>query len=140
MIQAYQFRFDTGIYGTFSEFYIPGKGWSSFVAEPPWKDNRRDVSCIPAGEYIVRPRKSPKYGWSYHITDVPNRSYVLLHSGNLAGDIEKGMMTHTKACHLHGQKMGWISGQKAVLNSRATINALQRLLDLQPFKLLILWL
>ena len=35
---------------------------------------------IPAGLYTVVKRKSAKYGWHFHILDVPNRSLILIHN------------------------------------------------------------
>ncbi len=140
MRQAYQFRSPSTDHGTFSQFFMPSINWKSFVAEPPWRDNKNSISCIPAGDYIVVPRKSPKYGWTFHITDVNNRKYILLHSGNYSGDVQKGLKSHTMGCNLHGQKLGYLRGQKVVLNSRMTINALMKKTNLEPFKLKILWL
>lgn len=140
MKQAYQFRSQSTDHGTFSQFFMPSINWSSFVAEPPWRDNKTNVSCIPSGDYVVRPRYSRKYGWTFHVTDVEGRKYVLLHSGNYAGDTSKGWLTHTRACQLHGQKLGYLRGQKVVLNSRLTTKAFIRKTHMEPFKLKILWL
>lgn len=50
--------------------------------ELPDKDNQRRISCIPEGEYQVVKRHSDKYGDHFHILDVPNRDYILIHSAN----------------------------------------------------------
>jgi hypothetical protein len=53
--------------------------------ELAWKENRPQISCIPAGNYKVVYRESPKYPRHYHILDVPNRSFILIHPANFAG-------------------------------------------------------
>lgn len=54
--------------------------------ELAWKDNKVRESCIPEGTYKVRLRKPEESGnFNYEhflIEDVPDRSYILFHSGN----------------------------------------------------------
>jgi len=50
--------------------------------EPPWKQNERNVSCIPIGRYTLKPRRTAKFGDHYHVTDVHGRSWILFHVGN----------------------------------------------------------
>ena len=52
--------------------------------ELPWRENQKQISCIPAGEYDVEIRLSNKYGRVYWVRHVPNRTYILIHSGNYA--------------------------------------------------------
>lgn len=52
--------------------------------ELPWKRNELRVSCIPEGRYRVIDRFSPKFGRHWHIVDVPNRSFILIHPANNA--------------------------------------------------------
>ena len=42
--------------------------------EPPWRDNRRNLSCIPPGEYDVHPHRSPRFGACLLVIGVPGRS------------------------------------------------------------------
>lgn len=53
-----------------------------FILELPNKDNKKEISCIPEGKYIIKKHTSPKYGDTFWIQNVPNRSEVLIHSGN----------------------------------------------------------
>lgn len=53
-----------------------------YTLELPWKDNKRRVSCIPGGTYNAVKHKSPKFGNSVWIKDVPNRSEILIHPAN----------------------------------------------------------
>lgn len=59
--------------------------WDSL--ELPWKENQRRVSCIPVGSYKCKKHRSPKFGWSLWLQDVPNRSEILIHQGNYYTDI-----------------------------------------------------
>ncbi len=106
--------------------------------ELPWRENFRSVSCIPAGEYDVKIRISPKYGEIYWVTEVPGRSFILIHSGNWAGDTSKGYKTHVNGCILLGKQRGILAGQWAVLNSRITVRRFMQEMNNNPFKLRVL--
>ncbi len=86
--------------------------------EPPDRDNKPDISCIPRGSYTVRRVNSPKYGNTFEITEVPGRTHILFHPGNTAGD--------TRGCVLLGQSFGFLDGRRAVLRSK---HAFQRFLE-----------
>ena len=66
--------------------------------ENPWKDNQRNISCIPEGEYKVRlrlPRESATRNYIHLLVqDVPNRDWILFHRGNTSKD--------TRGCILVG--------------------------------------
>lgn len=63
--------------------------------ELPWKDNQRNISCIPEGTYMCVPRSSVKHGAHFHLVNVPQRSLILIHVANyisqLQGCIAPGM-------------------------------------------------
>ena len=103
--------------------------------ELPWRENRRQISCIPPAEYKVEIRLSNKYGRIYWVREVPNRTYILIHSGNYAGDKSKGFKTHVMGCIILGKKAGFLGGQVAVLNSRITVRAFMEHMEYQPFML-----
>ena len=111
--------------------------FSCHTLELPWRDNQRNISCIPSGEYSVQIRISPKYGKVYHVKEVPNRSYILIHSGNVAGDKHKGYQTNVDGCILLGSKQGLLWGQWAVLNSRIAIRRFMAHMELESFILKI---
>ena len=55
--------------------------------ELPWNDNRRDISCIPAGVYPLTERTYYKKGYqAIHVKDVPDRGHILMHIGNSLDD------------------------------------------------------
>lgn len=105
--------------------------------ELPWRDNQRQISCIPSGEYNVEIRLSNKYGRVYWVRHVPNRTYILIHSGNYAGDKSQGFKSHVMGCILLGKKSGFLGGQVAVLSSRITVRAFMREMNYEPFRLRI---
>ena len=106
--------------------------------ELPWRENARQISCIPPGEYDVELRLSNKYGRVYWVRRVPDRTYILIHSGNWAGDTQKGFKSHVMGCILLGKHHGYLAGQRAVLNSRLTVRSFMREMDYQKFTLNVL--
>jgi hypothetical protein len=64
-----------------------GNGKVYQTLELAWKNNERQRSCIPKGIYKVKKRTSAKYGEHFHILNVPNRDFILLHHGNYHTDI-----------------------------------------------------
>ena len=122
--------------GTFGVFILP-QGAFCYSLELPWKDNQRNVSCIPLGEYLCTPRFSNKFGKTYHVQNVPDRSYILIHAGNLGGDTSLGRTTHLAGCIAPGQYLGTIEGQRAVLSSRSALSRLHSALGWKDFTLVV---
>jgi hypothetical protein len=88
-----------------------------YTMEPPWKDNKRNISCIPPGEYdfVFMPKSSSgRYRNCYHILNVPGRSEILIHTGNT--------VANTRGCILPGKRVGSLAGHRAVLNSRSALS------------------
>lgn len=52
--------------------------------ELPWRNNRRGISCIPEGRYVLRKRRSRKFGWHLEVVGVTGRSLILVHPANNA--------------------------------------------------------
>lgn len=73
---------DTDKAQTLGEFTIEGSDFKGKTMELEYNDNRKRISCIPPGTYIVVKRTSHKYGEHFHITNVPNRDFILIHSAN----------------------------------------------------------
>ena len=122
-------RLRSGEEGTLGVLGAPGLP-PVHIMEPPWRGNRRNRSCIPAGLYEVVPHLSPRFRRCLLVTQVPGRSHILFHAGNLGGDVERGWHTHTSGCLLPGLRRGRIGvggrRQRAVLASRT---AFRRLMD-----------
>lgn len=56
--------------------------------ELPDKDNKRNVSCIPTGDYKVTPRYSEKYKDHFQVQNVMMRDYILIHPANYYTDLK----------------------------------------------------
>lgn len=81
--------------------------------EKPWKDNKPFISCIPEGEYLCKRIISPKFGDTFQIMDVLNRSFVLIHFGNIPED--------TEGCLIIGESFGKVKGEYGVISSRTVV-------------------
>lgn len=99
-----------------------GVQYTFSTLELPWKENARRISCIPVGEYKVVKRWSEKYKNHFHVLDVPNRSYILLHSGNYN--------RHTLGCILCGKSHLDINGdgERDLTSSKPTMKKLNEIL------------
>jgi len=69
-------RVFSGDLGTFGVFEYRGVLLCS--AELPWRDNKTNISCIPAGTYPIE-----KINWEkYRVKDVPGRTLINIEIGN----------------------------------------------------------
>lgn len=121
-------RYDTSDNGTFGILNVEGM-FTCLTLELPWCDNLKNISCIPAGEYIVEPIISPKFGAVYEIIDVPGRTHVYLHPGNTIRD--------TNGCTLLGLIKGVLGDLPAVLNSKTAFKYFRQVVGRVRFKLII---
>lgn len=98
---------------TLGKLYINGEFFCDTL-ENPWKNNVRNISCIPDGIYDVRlrlPRESASRDYLHLLVkEVPNRDYILFHRGNTSAD--------TSGCILVGQTRE----QDRVNNSRIAMD------------------
>lgn len=113
-------RVEEGDSGTFGVLLIDGE-FFCVTLEPPDRDNRECISNIPPGHYECRKVNSPKYGETYEIANVTNRTHILFHAGNT--------VKHTKGCVLLGKEVGSLRGDRAILNSGATFRRFLYLMD-----------
>lgn len=103
------------------------------MLELPWRDNVSQLSCIPARDYVVEWVQTPKHGWVYHITEVPDRGAILIHPGNFAGDTTLGFKSHSYGCMLPCSYFGKMDGQFAGLLSGPTVRRLAEVLNKETF-------
>lgn len=122
-------RFDYQKEQTLGDLSILHKGEEIFTCkclELPWRDNERSVSCIPEGQYDVRKRKAHESGSRTYdhflVKDVPNRSYILWHSGNYNWDVQGCLLMGKSHTDINGD------GLRDVTSSRATIAKLNDIL------------
>lgn len=111
--------------------------FSCFTIELPWRKNQRSISCIPEGKYQCVSYYSRTFGRVYLVQDVPDRSSILLHYGNWAGDRTMGYKTNSEGCILVGTGRGEIHGQRAVANSRTALRRMMEYTKGLDFTLLV---
>ena len=58
-----------------------------YSLELPWKDNAKDVSCVPSGHYSGFVRTDGTRGWRIELKAVPKRGNIQIHVGNYPSDI-----------------------------------------------------
>ena len=98
--------------------------------ERPWNDNQQDISCIPAGRYRCRAIRSPKFGNTYEVCDVPGRAHVLFHQGNTIED--------THGCILVGEEFSGTWESPMLVSSQRGFGELVKYLDgVREFDLVI---
>jgi len=82
-----------------------------YTIERPWLDNAPNVSCIPEGTYDTGWRDSPRFGETWHIKDVADRTYILIHAANFSKDVQGCI----------GLGTGLMGDRVAVSNSRKAV-------------------
>lgn len=105
------------------EIYDNGKfKYKCNTLELAWKNNEKNISCIPPGIYVTDKIKSGKRKGDFRVLNVKNRSGILIHSGNYH--------THSKGCILVGKSLIDINkdGYKDVTNSNNTMIELNDIL------------
>lgn len=85
--------------------------------EDAWNFNASNVSCIPPRMYNVQKYTSKRFPDTFEITNVPGRSYILIHAGNTELD--------TEGCVLLGTQFGELNKKIAVLDSRTALDKLR---------------
>lgn len=101
-------RIETNDNGTFGAMSCDGQPFA-LTLEPPWRDNKKNISCIPHGRYVCKRVRSPKFGNTFEITGVQERSHILFHKGNTK--------RASKGCVLIGEEFGLLNGVPAILSS-----------------------
>lgn len=116
---------------TIGELIIDGVEFCKTL-ELKWLNNMRSKSCIPEGRYKVIKRlahEKRKYN-HFHVINVPDRSYILIHTGNYSSQILGCILVGER--HTDMNKDGLLD----VVNSTIT---LQKLYEKMPneFELVI---
>lgn len=101
-------------FGTFGVLRL-NKAAFCVTLEPADRLNAPNVSSIPAQQYHCRRHVSPRYGETFQVSNVPGRTGILFHAGNVAPD--------TQGCILLASEYGKLRGARAVLNSGRTFRA-----------------
>lgn len=119
-------RVGQGVRGTFGMLKC---GDVPFVLtlEQPWRENQPDISCIPPGSYACQPIRSPKFGSTYEVTNVPGRSHILFHKGNTVDD--------THGCILLAEEVSGTFDAPMIVSSQRGFGEFMTVCDGKPFEL-----
>jgi hypothetical protein len=109
---------------------VPDLQFKLFTLERSWKENKNYVSCIPCGEYIVKPNYiSANFGKkSFLVEGVKGRDKILIHAGN--------RVKESKGCILVGRFFTLLEGERAITQSALAIQDLKSIFK-EDFKLII---
>jgi len=101
--------------GTLGVIEVAGERF--YTIERPWLDNKPNVSCIPEGKYRMGWRESPKFGETWHVKDVAERTWILIHAANYPKDVQGCI----------GLGTGLMGDRIAVSNSRKAVDQFEKL-------------
>ena len=123
-------RVGTSSKGTFGVLRFGAVAFA-LTLERPWADNQENISCIPPGRYRCERVRSPKFGWTFEVKNVPGRTHVMFHNGSFIED--------TKGCILVGEEFNG-TWDKPFLSSsqRGFIEFLNMLDGVNAFELNVL--
>ena len=117
-----------GTFGVLIDELVP----FALTLELPWENNLRNKSCIPSGTYSCKRIVSPKFGNTFTVQEVSNRTHILFHRGNVEED--------TEGCILIGEQFEYLHDKIAILGSRKGFGEFMgRLAGEELFSLLIAW-
>jgi hypothetical protein len=88
-----------------------------YTLELPWRENRRDVSHIPSGQYIAEIYNSQKFGRVLKFLNMLGRTDILMHPGNFPKD--------TKGCPLPGKELS----KDSIRRSREAMSEIMSYID-----------
>ena len=109
-----------GILTVFDKYGFPF--WECRTLELPWLDNQKRKSCIPEGVYPVVKRYSAKFKDHFHIKEVPNRDYILIHPVNFVKDLLGCIGAGLSHTDIDGD------GHRDLTRSKKTLKDLNRIL------------
>ena len=103
--------------------------------ELAWRDNKSFVSCIPEGVYFCRKVTRPNGDHAISITNVKNRTAILMHIANFAA----GNKIDLEGCIAPGMYFEDLNGDGYIDSAQST-KAMNILMEVLPdkFKLHIL--
>jgi hypothetical protein len=87
--------------------------------ELPWKNNQRNVSCIPKGTYKARiVPNSPSFNYTHiDVLDVPNRTFIKIHRGNFYHQILGCILVGTEWRDIDGDGLLDVVSSKEALDN-----------------------
>lgn len=127
-------RFESTDQGTFGKIRIDSETF--YTLELPWRDNRSDISCIPAGLYGCEYNMSAHFRRKlYSVEGVNNRIGIRIHPANFAGDRTLGYDSQLHGCIALGLHTGVMGGQKCLLLSSVAVRKFESLMNREFFVL-----
>ena len=123
-------RFCHASYGEFGDLILPS-GETLATVEQPWIQNLPNISCIPIGTYLCKPRFYNRGGYeAVEVTEVEGRSHILFHVGNF--------VSNSRGCILLNERHGAMTdGTLRGVNSRKVFNHFMSNMGKEPFSLVI---
>lgn len=110
--------------------------------ENPWLGNTPYISCVPAGDYFIKPYISQRHGACYYLESVDqtdttknvglyngSRTECVIHSANKPSEMVGGIAV--------GQYNGVVEGEIAIMNSIKTMRDFYQILDGFDYQLTI---
>lgn len=110
-----------------------GKSFECKTLELPWKDNQKNISCIPAGTYDCVLGYSPSFKKNlYEVKNVTNRIGIKIHSVNYVSGL--------KGCIGVGKSYSDINndGTLDLTSSQDTLREMMAITKGKPFKLVVI--
>ena len=113
------------VYGTFGHIKVREGALLLFHArtlEDAWQRNLPNISCIPAGVYVLKRGNFKGQYDNYELQDVPNRTAIEMHVGNTTKD--------TQGCILIGEDIVFdeLNKRFMVTNSKASFDHFMRIM------------
>lgn len=113
--------------GTFGVLFADDLPFALTI-ERPWRFNKQSESCIPVGSYVCKPYSSARFPHTWQVMDVPGRSAILFHQGNVMED--------SLGCILVGEQFDVLGNRCAVTASAQGFKEfMQRTSGLEEFDL-----
>lgn len=92
--------------------------FTAISLERGWRDNQRNVSCVPLGEYLLVLEYSPRFKQNlWELKEVPNRSECKFHAANYWRQLNGCIALGLKLVDIDGD------GYNDVTNSRYAMDA-----------------
>lgn len=107
--------------GTNGSLYLMGQELCKTI-ELPWKQNQKQISCIPEGIYPIRFRKSKKFSRHIELLQVPDRSLILIHPANNALKELRGCIAPVMELTAPGRGLRSKTALKLLLNALDALN------------------
>lgn len=101
-------RITENIFGTPGVLY--DDNFLCTTMERRWEHNAANESCIPAGDYVCKRVHSSKFGETFEVTGVKDRTAILFHKGNYA-------FADSHGCILLGVGYLFMNNQWAITDS-----------------------